>query len=101
MGTAPDGILDATAIADAVAHLSQGWRFHEGALERRFVFENFVEAMAFMVEVAFHAERLEHHPNWSNVYGTVNVRIWSHDAGGVTARCVELATCMDDATGAG
>ena len=95
-----DALLDEEAISQAMETLTEGWSVKDGALERRFTFDNFVEAMAFMVEVAFHAERLEHHPNWSNVYGTVDVRIWSHDAGGITALCTELAGCMDDAAGA-
>lgn len=95
----PPALLDAEALTTAMEGLAEGWSVADGALQRRFTFENFVEAMAFMVEVAFHAERLGHHPNWSNVYGTVDVRIWSHDAGGITSLCTELAACMEDAAG--
>jgi 4a-hydroxytetrahydrobiopterin dehydratase len=50
-----------------------------------------------MTEVAFAAERLNHHPNWSNVYNRVDVQLWSHDLGGVSSLCVELAHAMDRA----
>jgi 4a-hydroxytetrahydrobiopterin dehydratase len=52
-----------------------------------------------MVSVGFVAERLEHHPNWSNVYNRVDVELWSHDLGGVSRLCVELAKAMDAAAG--
>ena len=74
-----------------------GWQFEDGRLRRDFVFRDFSSAMAFMVEVAFEAERLGHHPNWSNVYNKVNVEIWSHDLGGVSELCVALARTMDEA----
>ncbi len=51
--------------------------------------------MAFMVRVALRCETMNHHPNWSNVYATVTVELWTHDAGGVTKLDVELATHMN------
>lgn len=68
-------------------------------LHRCFVFADFPSALAFMVRVGYAAERLEHHPNWSNVYNRVDVEIWSHDLGGVSQLCVELAKAMDAAAG--
>jgi 4a-hydroxytetrahydrobiopterin dehydratase len=67
-------------------------------LQRRFVFADFPSALAFMVRVGYAAERLNHHPNWSNVYNRVDVEIWSHDLGGVSQLCVELAKAMDAVT---
>lgn len=74
-----------------------GWEISSDKLRRTFRFEDFTQAMAFMVQVSYKAEALNHHPNWSNVYSTVEVEIWSHDNGGVTGRCVELAKAMSKA----
>ena len=74
------------------------WQLGE-RLSRRFEFRDFPAALAFMVEVGFAAERLEHHPNWSNVYNRVEVELWSHDLGGVSQLCVDLARAMDAAAG--
>ncbi len=69
-----------------------GWSFHDDALAKTFKFGSFKEAMAFMVRVAFEAESLNHHPEWSNVYSKVEIRLTTHDAGDkVTAKDVELA----------
>jgi 4a-hydroxytetrahydrobiopterin dehydratase len=71
-----------------------GWILRDGKLHRSFRFADFPAAIAFMVRVAFVAERLDHHPNWSNVYDRVEVTLWTHDVGGVTDRDVALATAM-------
>jgi 4a-hydroxytetrahydrobiopterin dehydratase len=88
--------LDASALTAALADLD-GWTLAEDRLHKRFVFADFPRAMSFMVEVGYAAERLCHHPNWSNVYNRVDVELWSHDLGGVSQLCVELARAMDDA----
>lgn len=72
------------------------WDVRSEKLERTFHFSSFSEAIAFMVRVAFFADRLDHHPNWSNVYDRVHVTLWSHDLGGVSESCVTLATMMDE-----
>lgn len=82
---------------DAAACDLEGWSLRPQKLERSFSFGDFAEAMAFMVRVSYAAEALNHHPNWSNVYSTVDVQIWSHDNGGVTGRCLELARAMQKA----
>ena len=70
-----------------------GWRFKRDALAKEFEFGSFREAMSFMVRAGFEAEGLNHHPEWTNVYSKVSVRLNTHDAGGtVTAKDVELAT---------
>lgn len=74
-----------------------GWKISTDKLCQSFSFPDFPTAMAFMVRVSYAAESLAHHPNWSNVYSTVEVEIWSHDRGGVTGRCVELAKAMTSA----
>lgn len=71
-----------------------GWSVRDGKLHRSFRFPGFPAAIAFMVRAAFDAERLDHHPNWSNVYDRVEVELWTHDVGGLTDRDVQLATAM-------
>ena len=66
-----------------------------GTLSRRYTFASFPQAMAFMVQVAFHAEQHNHHPEWSNVYNRVDVCLTTHDAGGLTPRDITLAQHMD------
>jgi 4a-hydroxytetrahydrobiopterin dehydratase len=88
--------LDDAAIAAALATLP-GWRVEGGKLHRQFRFPSFPAAIAFMVRVAFDAERLDHHPNWSNVYDRVDVTLWTHDVGGLTDRDVALATAIEHA----
>ncbi len=68
-----------------------GWEHSDGMLHREFVFANFSEAFGFMTRVALLAEKLDHHPDWSNSWNKVAIAIASHDAGGITARCFELA----------
>lgn len=72
------------------------WRLEGEHLHRSFRFADFPQAMAFMNECAGEAERLDHHPNWSNVYNRVEVELWSHELGGVSALCVELARFMEE-----
>jgi 4a-hydroxytetrahydrobiopterin dehydratase len=70
-----------------------GWAFEHDALTKTFTFETFREAMGFILRVAFEAESLNHHPDWSNVYNRVVIRLNTHDAGNkVTSQDVELAT---------
>lgn len=69
-----------------------GWAFEQDALTKSFEFGSFREAMSFMVRVAFEAEDLNHHPEWTNVYRRVAVRLNTHDAGGkVTPKDLDLA----------
>lgn len=74
-----------------------GWKEIAGreAIERTFVFKDFNEAFGFMCRAALAAEKSDHHPEWRNVYKTVDVVLSTHDAGGVTARDVELAKAMN------
>ena len=65
------------------------------AISKTFVFRDFNEAFGFMTRTALVAEKLDHHPEWFNVYDKVEVTLATHDAGGVTERDVELATAMD------
>lgn len=64
-------------------------------IEREFRFSSFADAIAFMVRVSFHCERMDHHPEWTNVYTRVRVALTTHDAGTVTAKDVALADVMN------
>lgn len=80
----------------------EGWTMVEGrdAIRKRFEFDDFNQAFAWMTRVALVAEQMNHHPEWSNVYRTVDVTLSTHDANGLTRRDVELAQRMDQfATG--
>ena len=68
-----------------------GWSLEGGKLLRVYLFRDFVEAFAFMTAAALRVQEMDHHPEWSNVYGTVRVELVTHDCGGVTARDAELA----------
>ncbi len=74
-----------------------GWSEVKGrdAITRTFTFKDFNEAFGFMTRAALIAEKLDHHPEWFNVYDKVEVTLATHDAGGVTERDVELAEAMD------
>lgn len=65
------------------------------AIVRRFQFKDFNAAFGFMTRAALVAEKLDHHPEWTNIYRTVDVTLTTHDAGGLTARDIQLATAMD------
>jgi len=72
------------------------WTEKDNSLQRSFKFKNFIEAFAFMTEVAFHAEQQNHHPNWSNVYDTVDFQLNTHDADdSVTEKDRKLAAAID------
>jgi 4a-hydroxytetrahydrobiopterin dehydratase len=83
--------LTAGEIAAALRALP-GWKSHRRALAKEFKFGSFREALSFMVRVGFEAEALDHHPEWTNVYNRVVIRLNTHEAGGrVTAKDVALA----------
>ena len=65
------------------------------ALTRRFKFADFSAAFAFMTRVALLAEKMDHHPEWSNVYNRVDIALTTHDAGGLSARDVDMATAIE------
>lgn len=73
----------------------EGWSVEGGKLHREFRFADFAEAFGFMTRVALVAERLDHHPEWFNVYSTVRVDLTTHDVGGVSSLDFELAAHMN------
>jgi 4a-hydroxytetrahydrobiopterin dehydratase len=92
--------LDAQARKAALAKL-KGWSEANGrdAITKKFVFKDFNAAFGFMTRAALVAEKLDHHPEWFNVYKTVEVTLATHDAGGVTELDVKLADAMDQIAG--
>ena len=88
--------LIGSARTAALAKLS-GWSEVKGrdAITRQFEFSDFNEAFGFMARAALVAEKLDHHPEWFNVYNKVEVTLATHDAGGVTERDIKLAQAMD------
>jgi 4a-hydroxytetrahydrobiopterin dehydratase len=80
----------------ALASLA-GWAMADGrdAITKRFVFGDFNAAFGWMARVALIAEKMDHHPEWANVYRTVDVTLATHDAGGLTRLDIELAAAMD------
>ena len=79
-----------------------GWKDVEGreAIAKRFVFADFNAAFGFMAQVALVAVKMDHHPEWTNVYKTVDVTLSSHDAGGVSERDIKLAEAIERIAGA-
>jgi len=92
--------LTGTARQTALAKLA-GWSEVKGrdAINRTFTFKDFNEAFGFMARAALVAEKLDHHPEWFNVYNKVEVTLATHDAGGVTERDVTLAEAMNRLAG--
>ena len=90
--------LDNTMI-EKMLHDYPLWSLEDGqkAITRTFRFEDFVTAFAFMTETALVAEKLDHHPEWSNVWNKVSVRLTTHDAGGLTDLDFRLAAAMHKA----
>jgi 4a-hydroxytetrahydrobiopterin dehydratase len=86
--------------ADALATLD-GWAEagDRDAIRKSFTFKDFNEAFGFMSRIALAAERLDHHPEWFNVYNRVDITLSTHDAGGVSERDVGLARLIDAAAG--
>lgn len=90
--------LETEEIDDALAKLP-GWAVRDGKLHKEFRFADFVEAFGFMTRVALAAEKMNHHPDWSNGYNRVVVDLVTHDAGGLTQNDVKLATRMEKLAG--
>jgi 4a-hydroxytetrahydrobiopterin dehydratase len=92
--------LSGEARKAALARL-EGWSEASGrdAITKTFVFADFNEAFGFMTRAALVAEKLDHHPEWFNVYKTVEVTLSTHDAGGLTERDIKLAEAMDRLAG--
>ena len=73
-----------------------GWDYTDGALETTFEFKNFKETFCVMTRIAFECEIQNHHPDWSNVYNTLTIRLSTHDANGVTEKDFVLAKTIEE-----
>ena len=87
--------LSGSELDDKVKNL-RGWELKDGKLQKSFKFSNFVEAFGFMTKIALEAEKINHHPEWSNVYNTVAVKLSTHDTNGITDYDIKLAKIMDN-----
>ena len=90
-------MADKLSDADVQSRLADvsGWDVVDGKLHREFKFANFVEAVGFMTRAAIEAEKMNHHPEWFNVYNKVRVDLTTHSAGGITELDFELAAKMN------
>lgn len=73
----------------------EGWTFKQDAIHKSFVFKNFVQAFSFITSVALVAEKMDHHPDWSNSWNTVSISLSTHSRGGVTDKDLELANVIN------
>ncbi|MEM9725792.1 MAG: 4a-hydroxytetrahydrobiopterin dehydratase [Pseudomonadota bacterium] len=90
--------LEGAAREQALATLSAaGWALVEGrdAVTKTYTFDDFIDAFGWMSRAAIHAEKLNHHPEWFNVYAKVEVTLSTHDVGGLSSLDVALATSLD------
>ena len=73
----------------------QGWKVANGKLNRTFEFENFVHAFGFMTQVAIQAEKMNHHPEWFNVYNKIEINLVTHDISGISNYDIKLAETIN------
>lgn len=72
-----------------------GWKFLNNGIKKDFLFKDFSEAFAFLTRIAMLSEKMDHHAEWSGVYNKVNIRLSTHDAGGVTQKDFDMATAIE------
>tara|TARA_B100000700_G_C14866730_1_gene771332 strand:- start:443 stop:727 length:285 start_codon:yes stop_codon:yes gene_type:complete len=85
--------------ADQIKNLSKqlpGWEVKGASINRAYKFKNFVEAFAFMTQVAFIAEKINHHPDWENTYNVVKIKLTTHDLGGLTNIDIKMANSINE-----
>ena len=74
----------------------EGWEYSDNAIHTNLEFNDFKDAFSVMTRIAFEAEKMDHHPDWSNVYNTLSISLSTHDAGGVTEKDFALAKIIDE-----
>ena len=74
----------------------KGWQVADNCISKDFQFKNFKHAFSFMAAVALEAEKLDHHPDWSNSYNKVQISLTSHDLGGISASDIKLAKAIEE-----
>ena len=82
-------------LSDLNQGLDECWILESDKLSKAFIFRNFIEAFGFMSKVAIYAEKVNHHPEWFNVYKTVKVQLTTHEAGGISDKDFDLAMQME------
>ena len=87
-------LLTEQEISEALGDLA-GWKHEGDALVKECEFANFVQAFAFMTRVAMRAEKIDHHPDWSNSYNRIHISLTSHYAGGLTSKDLALAAAIN------
>jgi 4a-hydroxytetrahydrobiopterin dehydratase len=92
--------LEESEVAAALARLNEGldpaWQLVNGKLHKRFRFADFISAFAFMTRVALAAEKMNHHPEWSNLYREVTIDLTTHEAGGISEKDFVLAGMVEE-----
>lgn len=71
------------------------WQIQQGKLYRKVLFKNFIEAFSFMTHIAIHAEKVNHHPEWKNVYNEIEIWLITHDKNAITQKDIDLAKIID------
>jgi 4a-hydroxytetrahydrobiopterin dehydratase len=87
--------LSGNELAETIRGMN-GWNLKDGKLQKSFKFSNFIEAFGFMTRIALEAEKINHHPEWSNVYNSVTINLSTHDVGGITDYDIKLAKIIDN-----
>lgn len=88
-------LLNKQEVESKLNEISEEWVLNNNCIQRALVFKDFVEAFSFMTSAAILSEKLNHHPNWENVYNKVAITLSTHDAGGLTDLDFKLAKAMD------
>jgi 4a-hydroxytetrahydrobiopterin dehydratase len=88
--------LELGEVKDYLSKNLKNWRYEEGFITREYKFRDFREAFSFMTAVALTAEKMDHHPDWSNVYNSVSIKLQTHSAGGITSNDLDLAVNADE-----
>jgi 4a-hydroxytetrahydrobiopterin dehydratase len=87
--------LSKPEVAEFIALQLTGWALEENTIVRNFKFKTFIDAFSFMTAIALIAEKMNHHPDWSNSYNKVNVTLTTHEASGITQRDFDLASSIN------
>ncbi len=87
--------LELGEVKDYLSKNLKNWRYEGGFITREYKFRDFREAFSFMTAVALTAEKMDHHPDWNNVYNVVSIKLQTHSAGGVTRNDLDLAVSAD------
>ena len=80
---------------DSFIEKNPSWTIDNKMIKKEFKFENFIEAFGFMSKVALLSEKIDHHPDWQNIYNKVKINLTTHDKGGITTNDIKLAEAID------